>query len=82
MYKSEIEKALANGDPGYAELLEVELVKYEEERKNMSDELPLATEYKLNEHYVAEKMGYREYLWLHLMLKMEMDTTIAILHTI
>ena len=26
MYKSEIEKALANGDPGYAELLEVELV--------------------------------------------------------
>ena len=57
MYKSEIEKALANGDPGYAELLEVELVKYEEERKNMSDELPLATEYKLNEHYVAEKDG-------------------------
>ena len=44
MYKSEIEKALANGDPGYAELLEVELVKYEEERKNMSDELPLAKE--------------------------------------
>ena len=57
MYKSEIEKALANGDPGYAELLEVELVKYEEERKNMADELPLATEYKLNEHYVAEKDG-------------------------
>lgn len=57
LYKSEIEKALANGDPDYAETLEYEMKKVEEERKNVADELPLATEYKLNEHYVAEADG-------------------------
>ena len=57
MYKSEIEKALVNGDPDYAETLEYEMKKVEEERKNVADELPLVTEYKLNEQYVAEADG-------------------------
>lgn len=57
MYESEIEKALASDDPGYAELLEESMRPYVEERKNMDDELPIATEYKINEHYVAEAGG-------------------------
>ena len=56
-YKSDIEKALASDDPGYAELLEEGMKRWVDERNSIDDELPIATEYKINEHYVAEKDG-------------------------
>lgn len=56
-YEDSVRDALAGGDTTYAEALQDELDKYLAKRDGAADELPPATEFKLNENYIGEKDG-------------------------